>query len=57
MTPKNKATELKEKFGKETAFKVLDEILNAIKEYQYSSLSHKQIFDYWMDVNKELKKI
>jgi hypothetical protein len=57
MMPKNKATELTEKFGKETAFKVLEEILDAIKEYQYSSLSHEQIFDYWLDVKNELKKL
>lgn len=57
MIPKKKATDLKEKFGKELAFKVVDEILEAIKEYQYSALIHKQVFDYWMDVKGEIKKL
>jgi hypothetical protein len=57
MTPKKKAVDLSDKFGKETAFKVLDEIMDAIKDYQYSSLIHRQVFDYWMDVKSELKKI
>jgi hypothetical protein len=57
MTPKKKSEDLKEKFGKEVALKVLDEILDAIKEYQYSALIHRQVFDYWMDVKGELKKL
>lgn len=57
MIPKKKAENLKEKFGKELAFKVADEILDAIKEYQYSALIHNQIFDYWMDVKNEIKKL
>lgn len=57
MIPKKKAESLKEKFGKELAFKVVDEILEAIKEYQYSALIHKQVFDYWMDVKGEIKKL
>ena len=57
MTPKKKAENLKEKFGKEIAFKVVDEILDAIKEYQYSALIHKQVFDYWIDVKGEIKKL
>jgi len=57
MTPKKKAVDLSDKFSKEAAFKVLDEILDAIKEYQYSALIHRQVFDYWMDVKSELKKL
>lgn len=57
MIPKKKAVDLSDKFGKETALKVVDEILDAIKEYQYSALIHRQVFDYWMDVKSELKKI
>ena len=57
MTPKKKSEDLKEKFGKEVALKVLDEILDAIAEYKHSSHKHTEIFDYWMDVKNELKKL
>jgi hypothetical protein len=57
MTPKKKAEDLSDKFSKEVALKVIDEILDAIKEYQYSALIHRQVFDYWIDVKGELKKL
>lgn len=57
MMPKNKAIELTEKFGKETAYKIINEILDAIAEYKHSSHKHTEIFDYWMDVKNELKKL
>ncbi|MEY2869372.1 MAG: hypothetical protein RIT01_161 [Pseudomonadota bacterium] len=68
MKPKEKAIELRNKFrdvrwdidpetSKACAYAAVNEILDAIAEYKHSSHKHTEIFDYWMDVKNELKKL
>lgn len=67
MKPKEKAERIMSKYmdvtfqdkflSKTCAYTALNEILDAIAEYKHSSHKHTEIFDYWMDVKNELKKL
>jgi hypothetical protein len=72
MMPKEKSKELLSKFlkytwngednldnqnAKELALISINETLQAISEYENTTTAHKPIFDYWMDVKKELLKL
>jgi len=61
MTPTERATDLVNKFGKEIAPKVVDEIINALETYDdYNDTFELQNMDgdfrYWDKVNYELTK-